>query len=280
VETPKLVFDVGMHEGEDTEFYLSRGCRVVGVEPNPEMLPFLQQKFSAQLKSGQLHIVDRAISRTVGTAELAVIDGRAIHSSISPRFIERSKRLGFGMRFFEVQTIPITDILHEFGTPYYLKIDIEGMDLACVETLHGVPQRPRYVSFESSVTMATATREERFAEFAHLWVLGYRHFKYVDQAAFGNLHNKLLQAEGPPMRYTYREHTSGPFGEETPGKWYGIESALKQMKWHMRCQNAIGLGNPHSMRPWNRLGRRTRRMLRRLPSHSWYDLHARLGGPA
>ena len=30
----RLIFDVGMHKGEDTEFYLSRGHEVVGVEAN------------------------------------------------------------------------------------------------------------------------------------------------------------------------------------------------------------------------------------------------------
>jgi FkbM family methyltransferase len=267
-----------MHMGEDTEFYLSRGCRVVGVEPNPELLPLLQQKFCSQLKSGQLHIVDRAISRAAGTAQLAVIEDKSIHSSTSPAFIERSKNLGFGMNFFEVQTVAFEDILHKYGTPYYLKIDIEGMDMACVEALHCVAQRPRYVSFESSVTMATAKVEDRFSEFAHLWVLGYRHFKYVDQAALGNLENTLLQEEGPPLRYTYRKNSSGPFGEESPGKWCEIDTGLKQMQWHIRCQNTLGLGGPHSMRVWSRVGRRIRRIAKRLPSHSWYDLHARLGG--
>jgi FkbM family methyltransferase len=268
-----------MHLGEDTEFYLSRGCRVVGVEPNPELLPLLREKFCSELKSGRLHIVDRAISRAAGTAQLAVINAGSIHSSISPRFIERSKNLGFRMNFIEVQTVPFEDILHEYGTPYYLKIDIEGMDMACVEALHCVPQRPRYVSFESSVTMATAKVEDRFSEFAHLWVLGYRQFKYVDQASLGNLENTLLQAEGPPMRYTYRKNSSGPFGEEAPGEWCEIDEGLKQMRWHIRCQNAVGLGEPHSTRVLSKVGRQIRRIAKRLPSHSWYDLHARLGSP-
>jgi len=276
-ETPKLVFDVGMHVGEDAEFYLSRGCRVVGVEANPEVLPLLQKKFCCELKAGRLHIINKAIAREAGTAQLAVVEERLFHSTMCPAFIERSRNLGFKMHFVEVPTIPLEEILNEFGTPYYLKIDIEGMDMACVKALHHVAQRPKYVSFESSVHNAAANFEERFSELAHLWVLGYDHFKYVDQASLCNLENTLLQAEGPPLRYTYRKDSSGPFGEETPGEWCEIGAALSEMRGHIRIQNTIGLGNPYSQRVWSKVGRRVRRVAKHLPSHSWYDLHARLG---
>jgi len=32
-----LVFDIGMHNGDDTAYYLARGYRVVAVEANPSM---------------------------------------------------------------------------------------------------------------------------------------------------------------------------------------------------------------------------------------------------
>ena len=34
---PKLVYDVGVHRGDDTAYYLHKGFRVVGVEANPAM---------------------------------------------------------------------------------------------------------------------------------------------------------------------------------------------------------------------------------------------------
>src|SRR5580692_10165438 len=113
-----------MHVGEDAEFYLSRGCRVVGVEANPELMPLLQQKFCCELKSGRLHIINKAIAEEQGTAQLSVVDERLFHSSMCPTFIERNRNLGFKLHFVEVQTIRFEEILREFGTPYYLKIDI------------------------------------------------------------------------------------------------------------------------------------------------------------
>lgn len=279
MDAQRLVFDVGMHIGEDTEFYLSRGCRVVGVEANPELLPLLRQKFCSELKRGQLHIVDKAISNASGTVPFALNSQRSIHGSISTKFIERGKSLGSGFNFVEVETVLFEDILREYGTPYYLKIDIEGMDMVCVEALHRVAQRPRYISLESAVTSAVAEVEDGFSELAHLWMLGYRHFKYVDQAALEKFGNTLLQVEGPPMRYTYRKDSSGPFGEESPGEWCEIGSGLKQMRRLIYYQNALGSGGRHHKRAWSKVGRRLRRYVKRLPCHSWYDLHARLDSP-
>ena len=52
----KLVYDVGMCRGEDTEFYLNRGYRVVGVEANPALVKSLREKFATEQERGQLHI--------------------------------------------------------------------------------------------------------------------------------------------------------------------------------------------------------------------------------
>jgi len=58
VREDDLIFDVGMHNGEDTEFYLSRGFRVVGVEANPDLVRGLEKKFAAEIADGRVTIVD------------------------------------------------------------------------------------------------------------------------------------------------------------------------------------------------------------------------------
>ena len=35
-----LIYDVGMHKGEDTEFYLSKGFKVVGFEADPDLTQY------------------------------------------------------------------------------------------------------------------------------------------------------------------------------------------------------------------------------------------------
>ena len=108
------------------------------------------------------------------------------------------------MEEVEVEAVTFDDVLREFGVPYYMKVDIEGLDMACIEARHRVSERPRYLSVESAITSGIASFEDGFAELAHLWVLGYRRFKYIDQTNLHKLNGTLLTAEGPPLHYRYR----------------------------------------------------------------------------
>ena len=271
VHTGKLVYDVGMCRGEDTEFYLSRGCRVVGVEANPVLVASLREKFAAELERGLLHIVDKAISNSPGRVRLAIYPTAKSWGSISEKFKERNATLGLVPEEVDVEAVTFDDVLREFGVPYYLKVDIEGLDMVCIEALHRFSARPSYVSLETSATTGASSADDGFSELAQLWVLGYRGFKYIEQASLRKLNGTLLRSEGSPIDYMHREGSSGPFGEETPGTWQGIDEAARQMRKLVRHQNRFGLGGLNSHRLPSKIIRRLRRI-----RHFWYDLHARL----
>lgn len=269
-----------MHEGEDTEFYLSRGFRVVGVEANPVIVPHLRQKFAREIDDGRLTIVDRAVTREPGPVTFAINRKSSVWGSIDPGFIARNSRIGAESDFVTVEGVRFADIVSAHGVPYYMKIDIEGMDMACVEDLQEIGVTPRYLSLESTVTSGHASFEKAFAELAHLWVLGYRNFKYVDQARLDRLDGTLLDREGRSVRYNHVRESSGPFGEETPGEWLAIDETIKEMRRLIVYQNTLGFGGRSTGRWWSRVGARLRRHATGRQSHSWYDLHARLDAPA
>ena len=50
---PDLVYDVGINGGEDTEFYLRKGYRVVGFEADPMLVDHCRKRFAAALVGGQ-----------------------------------------------------------------------------------------------------------------------------------------------------------------------------------------------------------------------------------
>jgi hypothetical protein len=56
-----LVYDVGMHEGEDTAYYLKKGFHVVAFEANPELIARNKRRFAPEMVSGRLVIVEGAI---------------------------------------------------------------------------------------------------------------------------------------------------------------------------------------------------------------------------
>jgi hypothetical protein len=222
-----------------------------------------------------VRLIDKALSDRPGKARFAIYQRNSVWGSLSRTFIDRNDQLGAVSEFIEVDTVALDDLMRKYGTPYYLKIDIEGMDMCCVRALHGVASRPRYVSLESSVTSAVAELDTSFDELAHLWALGYRRFKYVDQARLSRLNGKMLDIEGVPTRYEHCPESSGPFGEESPGKWRSIGSTLLRMRALIAYQNTIGMAGRHHRTLPSKVGRRLYRYVN--GSQSWYDLHACLG---
>lgn len=271
----KLIFDVGMHRGEDTEFYLKRGFAVLGVEANPFLVASLKEKFRPYIESGQLRIVGKAISSKPGRARFFTNAANSVWGTLSDSFAERNSRGGFASEDVEVDCITFDELLQQYGVPYYLKIDIEGCDILCVQALRTFSARPRFISIESSATSPGCGFRDVLAELTLLDGLGYSRFKYVNQAQIPGSHRCLI-LEGAAVTYRFPPDSSGPFGDETPGRWLRFAAASV-------CGLALRVADDfcgHSGRFYGRSGVWRLRLLReRLTGHAdhWYDLHAKLG---
>ena len=57
----KMIFDIGMHIGRDTNFYLQKGFKVVAVEASPVLAKQSEERFRDHISSGQLTIVNKAL---------------------------------------------------------------------------------------------------------------------------------------------------------------------------------------------------------------------------
>ena len=182
-DTEKLVYDVGLHTGEDTGVYLSRGCRVVAVEANPDLVKAAKTNFADAIATGQLTLVAAAIAEHDGSVRLGIAESRTIWSSLDPAFIERNKRIGERYRYVDVPSMRFERLIEKYGMPYYLKIDIEGLDMLCVRALRHFDSPPPFISLESHVSINRANGTLVFDELAQLWSLGYRQFRYANQAS-------------------------------------------------------------------------------------------------
>lgn len=67
MKRPNLIIDVGMHNGQDTAFYLAKGFDVVALEANPVLVDAARIRFASEIESGQLQILPEAIAETEGT---------------------------------------------------------------------------------------------------------------------------------------------------------------------------------------------------------------------
>lgn len=280
-----LVYDVGMHRGDDTAFYLSRGFRVVGVEANPTLVASLRERFAAEIRTGRLVIVPTAVGAHRGTVRFAAVDGGSVLSTADPAYIERLERLSADFEMIDVAVTTLADVVARYGLPYFMKVDIEGMDHAAVATLESLDRRPARLSMESVTAGPHAKVRGVVAELALLRRLGYRRFKLVDQARLSALDGAFLDQEGEPVVYHHAEWTSGPFGDEAPGRWRG---ALSVTPWMLgRCAQHHLLAEAGWF-PSTRLGRGVRGHVRRLATtqvpdlhlgrqfggYEWYDIHA------
>jgi FkbM family methyltransferase len=239
--TPKhrdLIYDVGMHQGEDTEFYLHKGFRVVGFEALPENIRICRAKFADFLQTGQLVIVEGAIiapelsARGRGMVPFYRNESLSVWGTVSSEWAERNRKLGLPSTVIEVEPVDFKDALQTHGVPHYLKIDIEGSDMTCISALSSFSERPDYVSLESSkVGICDAKRE-----LAILRSLGYDRFQAVEQSSLPAVHRPPLPArEGQYIDHAFVPGSSGLFGAELPGAW-------RSASWMLRFYRFVHLG--------------------------------------
>jgi FkbM family methyltransferase len=194
-----LIFDVGAHNGNDTAHYLSRGYRVVAVEAHPLYCCALYQRFRTEIAEGRLHVLGFAIAEQSGLCALLESQKESQWSTILPD-VAATKSGAF--REVVVPALTFDHVFARFKTPYYLKVDIEGSELAVFKHL---VDRPQYISFETGADTLTILKILRD--------LGYTRYKLVNQRV---IHLNAVA-------------WSGPWGEETPGPWVDAGELEKQM---------------------------------------------------
>lgn len=73
-------------------------------------------------------------------------------------------------------------MFHEYGTPFYCKIDIEGNDIIALQTMEKVSEKPLYISVETEcIGEDEDIAGHELDTLNALYQLGYRKFKLVDQ---------------------------------------------------------------------------------------------------
>jgi hypothetical protein len=61
-----LIYDIGAHRGEDSDYYLKRGFHVICVECDPVHVSFLKTRFEREIGDGRLTLIDRALASEEG----------------------------------------------------------------------------------------------------------------------------------------------------------------------------------------------------------------------
>lgn len=252
----RLIYDVGMNNGDDCAYYLSKGYSVIAIEANPNLVQRARERFGREIADRRLFIEWVGIVDQPRNIPFWICQERDVFSSFDPT---RAGRNGLKCHPIEVECVTFDTILKKHGIPHYLKIDIEGAEPYCLKHLPGM-HLPQYLSIEA----------EDLQWLVLLQQLGYSEFKIVDQmrhnSRFPDFANATLFSRSAKHVCWYADRlknrlggpffprgSSGPFGEQTPGEWQSFEEVASN--WlHMR------LGH-HKSGTLNR--------------YSWFDFHAR-----
>lgn len=271
-----LIYDVGLHNGDDTAYYLALGRRVVAIEADPMLADLGKQRFRNAITLGQLKILNVGIADREGVLPFWVCEGKTEWSSFDRASASRGGRTCHSV---DVRCVPFAEILREHGVPSFLKIDIETHDRSCLDGLDRT-DLPNYISMELTEPAA----------FALLRDLGYSHFKIVIQnnhqvirnRPYGywrswcrriplymrSIRNRLglpvftrsivlpPDSTGRQRKWKFTYGSSGPLAEATDGEWMTFEqiTALYDDFRNGRTE----YGNPGNM--------------------IWHDVHARRDG--
>jgi FkbM family methyltransferase len=276
-KNPELVYDVGMHKGEDSDYYLKKGFTVVGFEADPDLAEHCRQRFAEELRSGRLTIVEGAIVRQGmpgienGRIKFFKNRGTTIWGTVVSDWAERNEILGSTSETIEVPVVDFTRCLAEHGIPHFLKIDIEGMDSVCLEALHEFDHKPDFVSIESEkVSFARLV-----AELNLLVDLGYTGFKAVQQMGIGRQREPDPAREGRRVGYRFKEGASGLFGGDLPGEWVSYEDILDRYRRIFLEYDWLGDTGRFSRYLVGKAFRELLCLVLRRPVPGWYDTHAR-----
>lgn len=273
-----VIYDVGMHVGDDTAFYLSQGYRVVAVEADPKLVKAAQHRFWREIEQGKLEIVNVGISDTEGYADFWVCENLSEWNSFDRNIASRD---GQKHHSIQIRTMRFVTILKKYGVPYYLKIDIEGHDHLCLMDLQP-GALPKYVSTESECAGSTShiAMDDGLRSLSILRELGYHKFKLIDQATFSpfapgrTLTNEIDSIARCLLRKRIAKHirgrriliqlftnrgklekkfnrkfpfgSSGVWGEDLPGAWLTFEEARKAYDYHRDHHFRNGEAKPYS----------------------------------
>lgn len=274
-----LVFDVGLHKGEDTEFYLKKGFRVVAFEADPDLAGSCREKFADALRDQRLVIVEGAIVEMpgeTGTVKFYKNLDLSIWGTTRRAWAERNERLGTSVREIEVPAVDFADALARHGVPYYMKIDIEGCDHVCLDALAQFEQKPDFLSVESDKkSFARLT-----GEIETLQALGYSRFAAVQQGSIEHQRVPDPPREGHSVEHSFRRGSSGLFGLEVPTAWLDAPDILARYRRIFMLYRLFGDDSLFARNPAARTLLRIVERLARRRIPGWYDTHAQLDGGA
>ena len=142
-----LVFDIGAHVGDRVASFRRLGARMVAVEPQPAMVKVLKLFYG---RDADVAIEAVAVGRSTGTISLMINANNPTVSTTSREFVNAARgapgwEAQHWSRSIQVPVTTLDSLIDKYGTPDFIKIDVEGFEK---EALQGLTHAVKALSFE------------------------------------------------------------------------------------------------------------------------------------
>jgi FkbM family methyltransferase len=270
---PNLIFDIGMHKGEDTEFYLKKGFEVAAFEAHPGLIEETKKSLASFIDEKRLRIVEGAIVPDPDVKHITFYQyaDRSKWGTIESDVVQSSDKRAAGVTEIKVPTIDFASVIQKTGMPYYMKIDIEGADIHCLEVLKSFDTKPAFLSIEA----IEQNIDNQKKQIDLLCELGFERFKAVQQA---RMHRRTLpevSSEGSSLEHHFAKGSSGPFGSDLEGQWRTADEILADYEAIFRRNKRVTESIFWKTSLIRKPVRRAIEFFACTTIPGWYDTHAR-----
>ncbi|MES1219865.1 MAG: FkbM family methyltransferase [Bacteroidota bacterium] len=146
-----LIFDIGANDGHKTEAFLRICRKIVSCEPDKKNFHVLQTRFSYKRK--RVFLENIAVTDTRGKSVFHIHHPGSAFNTLSLKWKETlendnlekwNEKIKFSSENI-IQTTTLDLLIKKYGTPDFIKIDVEGYE---ENVLKGLSQPIPFISFE------------------------------------------------------------------------------------------------------------------------------------
>ena len=191
-----VIYDFGANKGQNIDYYLSKNLLVVAVEANPILCDNISKKFYAEISFKKLVVLNYCLTdnKSGEYVNFYVHKKRNVLSQFTPP----PKEIIDDYEVITVMSKKPSEIINEFGLPYYIKIDLEHYDYNVMNELLTNNINPKYLSVEvHDIQIIKKLFESKYFHFFNL-------------------------VKGDTLSIVYpmfKPHSAGPFGSDFVTPW-------------------------------------------------------------